>query len=458
MGGGQPDDAGLTRRITDCAPLVMFVVDEVGTITWANAPVERLFGKTHDEVLGSNILEHIDLEWSPEALDSVGYAMTASGLQRPMLFQVVRGDGTRVIAEVTANAQHDDPVIRGMVVYARPWDERWYLDQVLDAIAGSAPLEDTLDLLVKVMGAEILEAEGVVLYRDLASGHLRSRPAPGLGAYQRGTFFSPEAPWITAMQTGEPQVVRASDLPAELAAEAATRGHGWCWAWPVGDGDHPGGCLVLWRRLDEEPDHTCRVSLDRLVRLSSLVFEREGAAASLRHTASHDTLTGLANRAVFFQRLQDALDDPASGPHIGVLYIDLDGFKPVNDRLGHGVGDAVLREVGRRLASVVRDTDLVARIGGDEFTVLCPDIPHAGVLEDLAERLVSTVRAPIAIGDQELSVGASVGVAMAEPESCSIDVLIDAADRALYRVKGANKGGWELAGTPGPDSPEDQPT
>jgi diguanylate cyclase (GGDEF)-like protein len=215
---------------------------------------------------------------------------------------------------------------------------------------------------------------------------------------------------------------------------------------------------VLWRRLDEEPDHTCRVSLDRLVRLSSLVFEREGAAAALRHTASHDTLTGLANRAVFFQRLQDTLDDPASGPHIGVLYIDLDGFKPVNDRLGHGVGDVVLREVGRRLASVVRDTDLVARIGGDEFTVLCPDIPHAGVLEDLAERLVSVVRAPIAIGDQEVSVGASVGVAMAEPASCSIDVLIDAADRALYRVKGANKGGWELAGSPGPGSPGDQPT
>ena len=445
MGGSPPEDPELLKRITDCSPFVMFVVDGVGTITWANAAVERLFRKTSDEVIGTNVLDHIELEWSPEALDSVGYAMTASGLQRPMLFRVRRGDGTTVVAEITANSQGADPVIGGMAVYARPWDERWYLDQVLDAIAGSAPLPDTLDLLVKVMGAEILEAEGVVLYREPGTGHLVSRSAPGLGRYQRGTLRSETSPWTTAMETGEAQVVPLADLPDQLALEARERGHLWCWAWPVSESGEATGCLVLWRRLDERIDHTCKASLDRLGRLTALVFERESAAAALRYAAHHDALTGLANRASFFQDLQDALDDPLSGPLIGVLYIDLDGFKPVNDKLGHGVGDALLQAVGERMRRVVRESDLVARIGGDEFTVLCPDIADTRVLEDLAERLVTAVREPIEIGDLGVTVGASVGIAAAAPASCSIDVLIEAADRALYRVKDGNKGGWELA-------------
>ena len=343
-------------------------------------------------------------------------------------------------------------MVRGLAVYARPWGERWLLDQTLDAIAGNASLDDTLDLVVAVMGAEILEGDGVVQYREPEGGASRTRASQVLGPHQRGETRLENAPWDVAMRTGLPQASPVRDLDPLVAEEAVVRGHTWCWAWPLTTQDRPDGpadgCLVLWRKLDEPPDHTCRASMARLVRLTTLLFEREVNARALRHAALHDALTGLANRANFFERLQDALDDPAQGPLVGVVYIDLDGFKPINDSLGHGFGDAVLRQVATRLRVAVRAEDLVARIGGDEFTVLCPGINEARELEVLAERLLEAVRPPMVLGDDTVAVGASIGIAMAAPGSCSLDVLIDAADQALCAVKASQKGSWRSGSPP----------
>ena len=163
--------------------------------------------------------------------------------------------------------------------------------------------------------------------------------------------------------------------------------------------DGPQACLVLWRRRDEDADHTCRVSMDRLVRLTELVLAGERSAADLRFAASHDVLTGLANRARFLDELRSAVAAPGLEAQVGVLYLDLDGFKPINDQHGHGVGDLVLQEVSRRLASVVRGGDLVARLGGDEFTILCPGVTDKAALAQLAERLVTAVAEPIDVGE-----------------------------------------------------------
>ena len=107
--------------------------------------------------------------------------------------------------------------------------------------------------------------------------------------------------------------------------------------------------------------------LDRLVRITGLVLERAWAAADLLHAATTDALTGLANRATFFRQLSEAVSDPEQGPLVGVLYLDIDDFKPVNDRLGHAAGDAVLQEIGRRLTRSMGVRCTAARLGGDEF-------------------------------------------------------------------------------------------
>ena len=448
----EPGDSGaiangaMAELVGDLAPFAMLTVDEVGIITWTSGAVERLFAMTPDALNGTNIFDHIDVSWNAEALDSVGYAMTASGLQRPMIFRLIRQDGEKSIVEATANAQHDDPMIGGLAVYIRPWGERWLLDQTLDAIAGNSPLEETLDLLVAVMGAEILEGDGLVRYPDVETGRLRVRSSEALGPHQRGDHPLEGTPWEAAMLTGEPQAFPVTDLSPELATEAAERGHTWCWAWPVQGHDVAGaqGCLVLWRRLDEPPDHTCRASMARLVRLTELLFEHEASAGALRYAAMHDALTGLANRASFFEQLQEALEDPSDNALVGVLYIDLDRFKLINDTRGHGIGDVVLREIGSRLRATVRTEDVVARIGGDEFTVLCPRVVGDSELELMAQRILDAVHLPIEVGDLSVTVGASIGIAVASPGACSIDELIDAADRALYSVKETTKGGWRV--------------
>jgi diguanylate cyclase (GGDEF)-like protein/PAS domain S-box-containing protein len=447
---GIPADPELLRLVVDGAPIVMMVVDDQGVVQWINGACERLFGYRPEEVLGDNFMDHLDLGWNAAALDSVVYAMTATGLQRPMQFRVRRKDGTYFVAEVTANAQTAHPVVQGLAVYVRRWDERHLLDRVLESLAGGGDLDVTLRLLIDVMGADNLEAVGVVQLEPNERRFQRSVAAGGLAAALAVDAGDPGTPWAVARRTGEPQSVGVAALPPTLARSVTDDGgFCWCWAWPVAGPNGVEACLVLWRRAEEEIDHTARMLLEQLATLTALVLERERASTQLRHAATHDPLTGLANRARFYGDLLVALDDADHGPLVGVLYIDLDGFKPINDRLGHGVGDFVLREVGRRLEQVVRAGDLVARLGGDEFAVVCRRVDALDALGEVAARITQSVAEPIEVGGEVVRVGATVGIASSPPGGLSIDALVDAADGALYEAKAADKGSYRFAATPG---------
>jgi diguanylate cyclase (GGDEF)-like protein len=128
-----------------------------------------------------------------------------------------------------------------------------------------------------------------------------------------------------------------------------------------------------------------------------------------------------------------------------ILYVDLDRFKPVNDRYGHRTGDEVLVIVAQRLKSAVRPTDLVARIGGDEFAVLCLDLKDISDVTTVAERIVQSIGRPIDLNGVEITVEASVGIASTTEMSLDGDLLLDEADRALYRAKREGRGRWALA-------------
>jgi diguanylate cyclase (GGDEF)-like protein len=164
-----------------------------------------------------------------------------------------------------------------------------------------------------------------------------------------------------------------------------------------------------------------------------------GNERMLSRQANHDSLTGLANRAGFRTRADDALARPdrRDGTQ-AVLFVDLDDFKDVNDLLGHAAGDDLLRVVAARLAAVVRTGDLVARLGGDEFAVLLDGVPDAGAAYRLAVRAVDALKAPVEIGGTHVHVGASIGLAMRR-DSSDIDDLMREADVAMYAAKALGK-------------------
>jgi diguanylate cyclase (GGDEF)-like protein len=161
----------------------------------------------------------------------------------------------------------------------------------------------------------------------------------------------------------------------------------------------------------------------------------ESWAATLAHRATHDELTGLANRAHLFSTLADSLDRMrSSGTQFAVLFLDLDGFKEVNDGLGHDAGDAVLQGIAERLRRQVRDHDLLARLGGDEFVVVLNDLGSAEQAVTIASRLCAAVAAPFAIGETKVTLGVSIGIAHASPDDTA-DSLLTSADRVMYEAK-----------------------
>ena len=164
------------------------------------------------------------------------------------------------------------------------------------------------------------------------------------------------------------------------------------------------------------------------------------------HQALHDSLTGLPNRALFATRLDLAVKRRRrSLSNVGVLFLDLDRFKPVNDRLGHEAGDRLLREIGLRLKNAVRETDTVARMGGDEFAVVAEEAGSEHELLELARRLSAAVEEPITLGDDVVEVGVSIGIATVHDADQPDDVL-RRADLAMYTAKDAPGEGIKVAG------------
>ena len=158
----------------------------------------------------------------------------------------------------------------------------------------------------------------------------------------------------------------------------------------------------------------------------------------LSHRVLHDPLTGMANRALLFDRIGHALERRDHAP-IAVLFIDLDDFKAFNDTLGHSRGDEVLLEVSRRLRSVLRPSDTVARLGGDEFAVLVEDLAEPHGATSVAERILLALSRPVDLRGRRLELSASVGVAVSGGDLSDADELVRAADLAMYAAKGSGK-------------------
>ena len=169
--------------------------------------------------------------------------------------------------------------------------------------------------------------------------------------------------------------------------------------------------------------------------------ERAAKEEQVRHQAYHDALTGLPNRAYFAERLGEAISLASRHSHIcALMFIDLDRFKIVNDSLGHQAGDALLKVVSARIASCLRNSDLLFRMGGDEFTVILPAVATPEDAAIVARRVLEAVAAPVSVHEHELTVGATIGIAVYPGDGDNAETLLKNADAAMYSAKESGRG------------------
>jgi diguanylate cyclase (GGDEF)-like protein/PAS domain S-box-containing protein len=215
---------------------------------------------------------------------------------------------------------------------------------------------------------------------------------------------------------------------------------------PIGHVDRPFGMLAAFSR------HMDAFTADDANFLESVAFvlaeaaQRERVDAELRRQALHDVVTGLPNRTLLDDRLQQSLAVARrAGLRVGVLFVDIDHFKVINDSLGHQGGDHTLQVVADRLRSAVRASDTVARFGGDEFVIVATAVERVDDAVCIAETVLSLLTAPILIGEQPVYVRASIGICVAEPgDEVDPQGLLRAADGALYRAKARGRGRYEV--------------
>jgi diguanylate cyclase (GGDEF)-like protein/PAS domain S-box-containing protein len=399
-GGGEPPDDGLDKFLLAPVTILEALPDAVvasapdGRIVFVNALAEELFGYRREELVG----RPVQTLW-PERLRA-RYTRNMElyfATQHPLRFSTeawgVRRDGSEFVGEMSWGIVETaaGPLL---LAIGRDVSERRAADARLRAVAA--------------MGERALAgADPAELAADAVELMRASLPVVGVEVRLDGG---------ESLAWGEPRAKEGLRLP-------------------IGPGD------VLLVAPDRKLTDQEASFVHAVANTLATALARRRGEERVRHEAVHDPLTGVANRTLLRDRLEHALArSQRTGAAIGVMFIDLDNFKQVNDAFGHATGDAVLVEVGRRLGMAVRPADTVARVGGDEFVVVCEEVDRKSALA-LGRRLQEAIRPPIVVGGVKHELSASVGIAVGHTDP---DALLGDADVAVYRAKAGGRGRIEF--------------
>ena len=417
--------------IVDATAHPFVMLDRAGNISYAGESIERVLGWRPEDMVGRSLADFLPPAEMERALEAIAeieqFDRTGAGV--PMVFEVRRGDGTTTWVEIGAMPFLDVPGIDGIALRHRDWAAQHYFDEFVAALLADEPLDDVLTALGRSLAAS-LEAPGASIHHGFDGRAFAAATGAGV---PEGCLLLGEGPWCETAITGEPTAQKVDALPAAAREAAGAAGLQGCWTVAVPrNEDLAPAVLSVWRAEPDGPLIGHRHVLARATRYVQLALVRTAEHERLRHLAGHDALTGVANRVQFRARLARAL---AIGEReLALAFCDLDGFKAVNDTFGHRAGDAVLVDVVDRLRSSLRMGDDLARMGGDEFTVLLRNVPDAATAAHVAERLLNAMLPPFEAGGREVVLGLSVGIALAGP-GATADTLLSRADEALYHVK-----------------------
>jgi diguanylate cyclase (GGDEF)-like protein len=271
--------------------------------------------------------------------------------------------------------------------------------------------------------------------------------AKGLPEHDGRTPLDPDLPGgVRARQATV--LVQHGDDDAGPAAGWRAQGYRSVVALPIPAGDSVVAALIVGTTEDRAVGAPEVESLELLATQAGVGLANVRLLDRIRHQALHDALTGLPNQLLFEDRVAQALTQARrTDTTAALMFVDLDRFKKINDTLGHDFGNELLRQVAGRLLGAVRAGDTVARMGGDEFTLLLPALTNERDTEHVAGKVVDALRAPFAVGDHQLFVTASVGIAVYPSDGARYETLLKHADIAMYRAKAAGGNTFELYGS-----------
>ncbi len=407
-------------RVLEASPDLVAVLDPLGrTIAWANDAFREILG--NPQVPGLRLLDRLD-GWSQARYAATALpAVRSGGTWRGELRLAGTGnDAPLPVSAVLVDHRDHTGRLEAISLVARDLSDLYAARRRVEAteVRLAALVEHASDLVC------VVGEDGGIIYASPAVARVLGLEPHDLEGVPVADLVHPED--LDRLIEQAPTVVATPGMSPVFDARVAHTDGGW---------RH---MEIVATNLLENP------AVEGIVVNARDVTERVEVAAQLEERAFHDELTGLPNRALLLDRLQDALHRASRHQRsVGVLFLDLDRFKVVNDSLGHGAGDDLLREVARRLERTVRPGDTVARLGGDEFVVVIGDmLRHIDALT-AAERIRRALARPVELGAESTVVTTSIGINIAHGDETPGDLLRDA-DTAMYRAKEEGRDRAEL--------------
>ena len=397
------------RSLVQSSQDLVFVVDATGAVTYASPSCTSVLGYESEGMLGTGkgILVHDD---DIERLrTTLGRAAEVPAGRAEFSIRVHHRDGVWRWIEGVATNLLEDPAVLGLVVNARDVTARRL------GLARQAAIADLGRDALRARSLEaVVESAASTVTRMIESSVCRI-----VGIFEE----------LVPKDVPSPPACRARfDIPEGVGDRSTVL------RLPVGDPDQPLAHIEVSKATPATADEERFVEGVAGILLSSIV--RSQAEDAIRHQAMHDPLTGLPNRTLFNDRLEHALTRRAPvGAHVAVMVVDLDGFKNVNDSLGHLTGDALLIAVADQFSSSLRDFDTIARLGGDEFAILVDEIETSEQAGRVAQRVLDSLASPLQLADRKVTIGASIGIAFAHRGDTDATWLLSNADTAMYRAK-----------------------
>jgi diguanylate cyclase (GGDEF)-like protein/PAS domain S-box-containing protein len=319
---------------------------------------------------------------------------------------------------------------------------------LLEMVAKDMPLPEVLDQLAETVERQIdgcvaavmvLHEGGMLLHGPSVPQGLQERLGdqwlPLAAKLSEGVWSAQDACGITCLLSDEAW--------RHLRPEAFAVGLKTCWTAIIQAVDGTTlGLLMVFCRQSDRPKQAALETLGMAGKLATICIEHHQTTERLSHLVRHDRLTGLPNRLMFEDRVQQALAVAVrTGKRVGLMVLDIDKFKSINDTLGHHAGDHLLQQFARRLRSCLRETDTMARIGGDEFVVILPELETREGASVVAQKLLTSLTEPFTLAERSVQVTSSIGVAIFPEDGDNAVSLQKKADDALYRVKQQGRNG-----------------